>query len=89
MKILKERLSPSEKWGPAIEILPRDYNYHPLNFEPEDFLFLEGSPAFFNVVFGFATLVKNYVEIYRKFKENEVWGKFLFFYSNLKKKKNF
>lgn len=71
LKVLKERLRPSHKWGPAVEILPRDFTYHPTGIEPEDLALLEGSPVYFSAIFSYTELVINYVQLYRHFIDNE------------------
>lgn len=64
LKLICERLKPSANWGPYIDMLPREIP-HPLTFNPEDLMYLEGSPTYAEVLDLYCDVVKQYVKLYK------------------------
>lgn len=70
LKVLIERLKPTPRWRPYIDLLPRNFSYHPACFPFEDLSMLQGSPAYFRVLDNSISKLTTYMALYRHFREN-------------------
>lgn len=63
LKLIFETFEPTEAWSPYIEFLPRAL-FHPLLFEPKDFIYLEGSRTYRVLTDVYFTNMIQYVQFY-------------------------
>ncbi len=69
LKLIFETFEPTEAWGPYVEFLPREL-FHPMLFEPEDFIYLEGSRTYQFLTDHYFTYMVQYVLLYHHMLEN-------------------